>query len=114
MGMTKMMKHSKLSRKPRRHAKHKLFTKECEILRKDYMFEKNSLSNSNVTAEERNEFHESVKTYKKTVPKTKKLYIKKFHDDIRCLKTQNPKEFWKLINKESDHSCSASEITEVY
>ena len=28
------------------------------------------------------------------------------------LKTRNPKEFWKLINKESDHSCSASEITD--
>ena len=27
-------------------------------------------------------------------------------------KTRKPKEFWKLINKESDHSCSASEITD--
>ena len=37
-GMTKIVKHTKFSRKPRSHAKHKWFTKECEILRKDYMF----------------------------------------------------------------------------
>ena len=42
-GMTKIVKHTKFSRRSRRHAKHKWFTKECEILRKDYMFKKNGL-----------------------------------------------------------------------
>ena len=54
-----------------------------------------------------------VKTHKKTVSKTKKLYIKKFHAGIRCLKTRNPPKIRKLINKESDHSSSASEPTDI-
>ena len=33
-------------------------------------------------------FHEHVKQYKQVVSKTKKLYTRKFHSDIRKLKIQ--------------------------
>ena len=39
-GMTKIVKHPMFSRMPRRHAIHKWFTKECELLRKKYMSKK--------------------------------------------------------------------------
>ena len=34
-----------------------------------------------------------VKKYKKCVNKTKQINTKKIHEQIRCLKTRNPKEF---------------------
>ena len=42
------------------------------MLRK-YICLKNGLSNSNITAEQLNEFQKYVKAYQKTVSKTKKL-----------------------------------------
>ena len=47
-------------------------------------------------------FHKHVKQYKKVVSKTKKIYTRKFHSDIRKLKTQNPSEFWKVIKTETN------------
>ena len=56
-------------------------------------------------------YHIHVKTYKKCVNKTKNIYTKKFHDQIRCLKTRNPKEFWEIIKEESSiHSQDTSPI----
>ena len=49
--------------------------------------------------------------YKKCVNKTKNVYTKNFYDQIRCLKTRNPKEFWKIITEESSiHSQDTSPI----
>ena len=56
-------------------------------------------------------YHIHVKKYKKCLNKTKNIYTKKFHDQIRCLKTRNPKEFWKINKEESSiHSQDTSPI----
>ena len=34
--------------------------------------------------------------------KTKKIYTRKFHSDIRNLKTKNPREFWNVIKTETN------------
>ena len=34
--------------------------------------------------------------------KTKKIYTRKFHSDIRKLKTKNPREFWNVIKTETN------------
>ena len=47
-------------------------------------------------------FHEHVKQYKKVVSKTNKIYTRKFHSDIWKLKTQNSREFWKVIKTETN------------
>ena len=47
-------------------------------------------------------FHEHVKQYKKVGKKNKKIYTRKFNSDIRNLKTQNPREFWKVIKTETN------------
>ena len=47
-------------------------------------------------------FHEHVKQYKNIVSKTKKIYTRKFHSDIRKLKTKNPREFWNVIKTETN------------
>ena len=56
-------------------------------------------------------FHEHVKQYKKVVPKTNKLYTRKFHSDIRKLKTKNPREFWKVIKTETNTKQSQFNVT---
>ena len=55
-------------------------------------------------------FHEHVKKYKKLVLKTKKKYTKKFHSEIRNLKSRNPREFWKIISSESNNNSQSSKI----
>ena len=74
----------------RRHGKKVWFNRECELLRKEYMTIKNYLKH--VCKLPYQLFHEHVKQYKKVVSKTKKLYTRKFHSDIRKLKTINPRE----------------------
>ena len=40
-----------------------------------------------------------------------KIYIYKFQEQIRCLKTRNPKEFWKIIKEDSSiHSQDTSSV----
>ena len=79
----------------RQHGKKVWFNRECELLRKKCMTIKNSLKH--VCNPQYQLFHEHVKQYKNVVSKTKKIYTRKFHSDIRKLKTKNPKEFWKVI-----------------
>ena len=84
----------------RRHGKKVWFNRECELLRKDCMTIKNSLKH--VCNPQYQLFHEHVKQYKKIVSKTKKIYTRKFHSDIRKLKTKNQREFWNVIKTETN------------
>ena len=61
------------------------------------MLLKNSLIHDNATHIQHQEFHKKVQSYKKLVIKTKQIYTKQFHREIRSLKSRNPKEFWKII-----------------
>ena len=83
----------------RRHGKKTWFNSECEIVRKECMTIKNYFRNGYPQYQL---FPEHVKHYKKVVPKTKKLYTRKFHSDIRKLKTKNPREFWKVLKTETN------------
>ena len=63
-------------------------------------FLKNSLIHDNTTHIQHQEFHEKVQSYKKRVIKTKQIYTKPFHREIRSFKSRDPKEFWKIIQTE--------------
>ena len=61
---------------------------------------KNSLIHDKTTYIQHQEFQEKVQSYKKLVIKTKQIYTKQYHKEIRSLKSRNPKEFWKIIQTE--------------
>ena len=56
---------------------------------------KNSLGPDNTSDKQYQEYAEQINIYKKLVSKTNKMHIKKFHKEIRNLKTQNPKDSGK-------------------
>ena len=84
----------------RRHGKKVWFNRECELLRKECMTIKNSLKH--VYNPQYQLFHEHVKQYKNIVSKTKKIYTRKFHSNIRKPKTKNPRELWNVIKTETN------------
>jgi 16S rRNA A1518/A1519 N6-dimethyltransferase RsmA/KsgA/DIM1 with predicted DNA glycosylase/AP lyase activity len=54
------------------------------------------------------------KHYKHTLDRTYKNYRKKFSEDIQNLSRNNPKEFWKLLNKDKRKKQSNIEIDKFY
>ena len=95
-----------ISKKPRRHGKQVWYNEDCEVSRKECMLLKNSLIHDNTTHIQHQEFHKKVQSYKKLVIKTKQIYTKQFHREIRSLKSRNPKEFWKIIQTECKQNSS--------
>ena len=72
-----------------------------KFLEKKCMLLKNSLRPDNTSDKQYQEYAEQINKYKKLVSKTlKNMHIKKFHKEIRNLKTRNPKEFWKIIQSD--------------
>ena len=65
---------------------------------------KNSLIDDNTTYIQHHEFQEKVQSHKKLVIKTKKIYTKHYHREMRSLKSRNPKEFRKIIQTECKHN----------
>ena len=52
----------------------------------------------------------TLKNIRNVLIKQKSIY-KKNQEKIRCLKTRNPKEFWKIIKEESSiHSQDTSSV----
>ena len=95
-----------INKKPRRHGKQVWYNEDCEVSRKECMLLKNSLMHDNTTHIQHQEFHKKVQSYKKLVIKTKQIYTKQFHREIRSLKSRNPKEFWKIIQTECKQNSS--------
>ena len=44
----------------------------------------------------------TAKEYKKTVKKGKRIFDSKFANELRNLKSNDPRQFWNLINKNCD------------
>ena len=103
-------KPNKFIKKTRRHGRQSWYNNECDVLRKKCMSMKKSLNVECPSGTHLHLFHEHVRKYKKLVLKTKKKYTKKFHTDIRSLKSRNPREFWKIISAESSNKSSYSKI----
>ena len=97
-------------KKTRRHGKQSWYNNECDALRRKCMSMKKSLKVESSSSKDLQLFHEHVNKYKKLVVKTKKKYSKKFHTEIRNLKSRNPREFWKIISSESNNKSEASKI----
>ena len=102
-------KPSTFIKKTRRHGRQSWYNNECDALRRKCMLMKKSLIVECIGTHLKL-FHEHVKRYKKLVLKTKKKYTKKFHSEIRNLKSRNPREFWKIISSESNNNSQSSKI----
>jgi exonuclease III len=77
------------------------FTEECHNHRKIYLKakEKNRKQKSNSS---KDELLQASRTYRKAIKQAHKQYYKQLHDKLRGLKTNNPKDYWAIINQ-SNH-----------
>ena len=57
---------------------------------------------------------DAEKHYKHTLDRKQKNYRKKFSEDIQNLSKNNPKEFWKLLNKGKRKKQPNIEIDKLY
>ena len=91
--------YNKKTNVDRRHGSHVWFNQNCDMLRRECMSIKNSLSISSTHDETHLLYMEHIREYKTNVTKTKKIYTKEFHCKIRNLRTRNPEQFWTIIKK---------------
>lgn len=103
---TNMYKENKVGNnvmyKKRRYDNCPWFSNECEVHRKKYLSEKNSLKTC-CTPRSRESLYAQAKQYKHFISKTKKKHNKKFHKEIRNMRSHDPKEFWRKIKSNSNY-----------
>ena len=86
------------SRKKKTNVSNPWFCKECKAKRREYLSNKNRLKKMNYL----NAIQELKclsKEYKQIIISKKKAYIFKLHTSIRNLKSNNPKDYWNIINE---------------
>ena len=73
------------------------FSQECRNKRKLYLKAKkrNNICKSEVSRED---LKIKSKAYKKEIAIARRDFSRRFNDDLRKMKTKNPKQYWKLIN----------------
>ena len=103
-GVCRIFKHKqKVVKTKRRHNKvvNKWFTDTCEIARSEYLDIKNMLRSKH-SLEERNtlliQFDDKFKEYKKITRTAKRNYECEFHKNLRLLRSENSKDYWKILN----------------
>ena len=77
------------------------FDKSCDLKRKEYLKDKRKLKRVN-TDEAKSELRGKAKEYKKFILKAFRDYNRDVHVSMRNLKSNNPKEYWNILNKASN------------
>lgn len=77
------------------------FNYECKVARQNYRKLKRKLKIKRTEALKQ-DVAEAEKRYKKTLDKHSKIYRADMRKKIKKLKTSDPKEYWKLLNKGRD------------
>ena len=78
------------------------FNNTCRKLRSEFMKLKKKCKGSGKSWNE--ELANVKKSYKKELKHAKYVYFKETHEKLRALKTQNPREYWKLLNPKENRS----------
>jgi len=88
------------------------FNDKCEQKRKLFFSAKNNIQLNN---SDRNKLllKQASKNYKKQLRIEHRLYFKNLNDRIRKLSKNDPKEFWKIINKENKTKQSNTDIPDI-
>jgi uncharacterized protein YcbK (DUF882 family) len=73
------------------------FYVECKLARQNYRKLRTKYK-KNQTEKNKEELNNSEKYYKRTLDKNQKLYRNKITKQLRNLHTNNPKEYWKILN----------------
>jgi hypothetical protein len=73
------------------------FNVECKLARQNYRKLRRKYK-KNRTEKNKEELNNSEKYYKRTLDKNQKLYRNKITKQLRNLHTNNPKEYWKILN----------------
>ena len=101
-GMCKKPKKSK--KKARKHPNKPWFNSECETQRQNYLDFKNSIPFTRDKVErEKNqaEIAKRCNIYQKFIKKQKQAYYKQLHENLRKMRTNDSKEYWKILNSGS-------------
>ena len=86
---------TRLKMKSNRFKNKPWFDINCKNKRNEYFRIKNKLKKSKAND---HRLKVESKKYKNFIRNTSRRYFKKFHADIRNLKTKDPKQFWNLIS----------------
>ena len=110
-GLAKTTKRNGNSNRPKlTNPTHKpWFTKECRLLRSDYLKTKRKLKRSG-TQIAKIKLHEKSLIYKRSIRKAKREFSNKFQTDLRNMKSSNPREYWKTLNDASSKSRNVGDV----
>ena len=89
-------KRKNLNRKPK--GDKPWFNYECKFARKNYRKLKRKFKKERTETLKQN-VTEAEKHYKNTLDKNSKNYRKKMREELKNLKTSDPKEYWKILNR---------------
>ena len=89
-------KRKNLNRKPK--GDKPWFNYECKFARKNYRKLKRKFKKER-TETLKQKVTEAEKHYKNTLDKISKNYLKKMREELTNLKTSDPKEYWKILNR---------------
>ena len=77
------------------------FNEQCKQSKKEYVKYKKSLHRES-TEEEKIHLKILAKKHKKVIKRAKCIYEGNLHTQLRTLKSNNPREYWKIINEKKD------------
>ena len=80
------------------------FNGECKVSRRQYFKAKHKVKISNTVAN-RNNFAEKSKEYKKVLRRCERKATRKWHKEIRALKSRHPRDYWEKIKNRKASPC---------
>ena len=86
------------------------FDNACLQKRKEFFMAKNAFKKSQTT-ENKLIMAEKSKTYRMAMREASKTYHRDLHNNLRNLKSNNPKEYWAIINKAEGRENNTGNIT---
>ena len=103
-------KHYRNQTHIRKTCKKAWFNDECNQKRKEFFLAKNKYKKE-VNPTNKAKMNSASKNYRKTVKRTLKNYHYELHKNLRTLKSNNPKDYWGIINKAHGSTKKTGEIS---
>ena len=100
-------KNRKSKKYERKYPNKLWFDKDCNSVRKDYLNKKYSKKGKKWKSIHKANFKE----YNKLLKSKQKIFQKELEQKLRNLKSSNPREYWKIINKSNSSKGKNSNIT---
>lgn len=106
-------KVSKKSTKPRENPRQPWFDSDCEKSRKIFFEAKNDIWKTENQEEKmrcQDKMKQKGKGYKQLCSKTQKAYFRELHKNLRVLKRNNTKEYWKILKASDEYQKKSPKV----